>query len=77
MLIGIANREDPDQTASSRLLLKIQTDLGPHCLSWPLFKATSVGNFRTSTHKCVMQYSIFILCLNFDLGIYLEFIQTK
>ena len=37
----IANREDPDQTASS------QSDLGLHCLSRPFCLATSVRNFRT------------------------------
>ena len=34
MLFRIANREDPDQTASS--------DLGLCCLSGPLWQATSV-----------------------------------
>ena len=29
MLVRISNRQDPDQTASSK-----QSDLGLHCLSW-------------------------------------------
>ena len=37
----IANREDPDQTASS--------DLGLHCLSRPFGQATSIQIFRTFT----------------------------
>ena len=36
MLVTIANREEPDQTASS--------DLGLRCLSW---QATGVRNFKT------------------------------
>ena len=54
MLVGIANREDPDQTASSRtgktqirLLLQKQSDLGLPCLSMHFWQAISVGNFRT------------------------------
>ena len=42
MLVRIANREDPDQTASS-------PDLGLHCLSRPFYQAISVVNFRTFT----------------------------
>ena len=42
MLARIANREDPDQTASSQ-----QSDLGLHCLSRPFWQATSDPNFRT------------------------------
>ena len=41
MLINIANREDPDQTAT--------TDLDLHCFSMPFRQATSVQNFRTFT----------------------------
>ena len=41
MLLRIANRENPDQTASS--------DLGLHCLSSPFWQANSVSNFRTFT----------------------------
>ena len=41
MLARIANREDPDQTASSAL--------GLPCLSRPFWQATSVRNFRTFT----------------------------
>ena len=40
MLVRIANREDPDQTAS---------DLGLHCLSMLFWQATSVQSFRTFT----------------------------
>ena len=39
MLLKIANKEDPDQPASS--------DLGLHCLSRHLRQATHVRNFRT------------------------------
>ena len=38
MLVRIANREDPDQTAS---------DPGLRCLPMPLWQATSVRNFKT------------------------------
>ena len=46
MLLRTANREDPDQTASS--------DLSLHCLSQPFWQATSLQNFRISTDilKC-------------------------
>ena len=37
MLVRMANREDPDQTASS--------DLGLPCLFRPFWQATSVRNF--------------------------------
>ena len=40
MLARIANRKDPDQTAS-------ESDLGLHCLSRPFWQATKVRNFRT------------------------------
>ena len=45
MFIGIANWEDPDQSAS---------DLGLHCLSRSFWQATSIHNFRTFTicHIC-------------------------
>ena len=51
MLVLIANREEPDQTASSSLLLqkKKQYDMGLCCLSMPFLQATSVQNFRTFT----------------------------
>ena len=39
MIVRIANREDPDQTA----------DLGLHCSSRPFWQTTSVQNFRTFT----------------------------
>ena len=35
-----ANREAPDQTASSEADLKRQSDLGLHCLSRPSFGAS-------------------------------------
>ena len=41
MLVRIANREDPDLTAS------LQSDPGLRCLSRPFCLATSVRNFRT------------------------------
>ena len=41
MLVRIANREDPDQTASSYL--------GLHCLFKPFWQVISVQNFRTVT----------------------------
>ena len=44
MLVRIANREDPDQTASSDT-----AGLGLYCLSRHFWQATSVRNFRTST----------------------------
>ena len=48
MLVKIANREDPDQTASEiRLLLQEQSDLGLHYLSRIFSKAISVLDFRT------------------------------
>ena len=43
MHVRIENREDPDQTASSGvLLLQKQSDLGVHCLSRPFWQATGV-----------------------------------
>ena len=45
MLVRIANREDPDQTAS----FQKQFDLGLHCLSRLLWQETRVRNFRTFT----------------------------
>ena len=44
MLVIIANREYPDQTASQK-----QSDLGLHCLSRPFWQVTSFQNFRTFT----------------------------
>ena len=55
MLVNkIANRKNPDQTASSeavRLLLQKQSDLGLHCLSKAFLRATSVRNFRVLKKK--------------------------
>ena len=45
----IAKREDPDQTASIRLLLQKQSDLGLPCLFRPFRQAISVQNFRPFT----------------------------
>ena len=42
MLARLANREDPDQTASSEIL-------GLSCLSRPFWQATAFQNFRTFT----------------------------
>ena len=44
MLASIANREDPDQTASSEVVSS-----GFTLLSMPLWQVTSNGNIRTST----------------------------
>ena len=41
MLVRIANREDPDQTAFS--------DLGLHCLSRPFKQTASIRNLSTFT----------------------------
>ena len=43
--VSIANREDPNQTASPEK----QSDLGLPCLLRPFWQATSVQNFRTFT----------------------------
>ena len=40
MLVRIANREDPDQTA----VLGLEFDLGLHCLMMPFYQTTSVQN---------------------------------
>ena len=45
MFVKIANRNTPDQTASS--------DLGLHCLSKPFRHAISISHFRTSTINSV------------------------
>ena len=50
ILVRIANREDPDRTASSSK----QSDLGLHCLSRLYLKATSVQKFRTFTVLAVL-----------------------
>ena len=44
ILVRIANREYPDQTASVE-----QSDLGLHCLPRPFWHATIVGNFIALT----------------------------
>ena len=44
MLVRIANREDPDQTASAEAVC-----LGLRCLRMPFRQATDVLNFRTVT----------------------------
>ena len=50
ILVSIASRGDPDQTAS-------KSDLGLHCLSRPFCQAISVQNFRTFTiHVKVAQW---------------------
>ena len=48
MLVRIANREDPDQTAFLEAA-KTQSDMGLHYISMHLLQATSVPNFRMST----------------------------
>ena len=45
MLVRIANREDPDRT----VFFSEASDMGLHCLTRPFWRATSVGNFTTST----------------------------
>ena len=47
MLVRVANREDPDHTASSEAVGKKQCGLGLHCWFVPVWQATSVQNFRT------------------------------
>ena len=49
MLVRIANREDPDQIASSEAI-----DPGLHCLSWPHLQATGVQDFITFTVLCML-----------------------
>ena len=47
MPFTIANKEDPDQTASQK-----QSDLRLPCLSRPFWQITSLQNFRTfAVHK--------------------------
>ena len=53
MFDRIANREDPDQTASS---LK-QSDQGLHCFSWHFRRTTIVKNFSTFTVMHVALYN--------------------
>ena len=48
MLVGIANREDPNQTASKSSLIRVS----PVCLG-PFWQATSVQNFRAFTVNIV------------------------
>ena len=47
MLVRITNRESG--MTMIRLHLQKQSNIGLHCLSRPLWQATSVRNFRTST----------------------------
>ena len=44
--VRIANREDPDQTASK------ESDPGLCCLSRPFSQVTSFQNFRTFSLRC-------------------------
>ena len=70
MVIRIASREGPDQTASS--------DLRLCCLSRPFWKATSVRNFSTSTtlrlffpqngQRYTIKLSAVVECLTRDRG---------
>ena len=58
MLVRIANREDPDQTAS-------QSDLHLGCLSMPIWQASSVQNFKIFTvHVIFMRKSLYVICIN-------------
>ena len=52
MCFRIANREDPDQAASS-LIMK-QSNLGLHCLSMHFWQASSDQDFKTSTVNIIM-----------------------
>ena len=57
MHIGIANREDPDQTAFSE-----QCNLGLLCLSMAFSQATGVQSFRASTvNKLLIVQSFYSL----------------
>ena len=47
MLVRIASKEDPDQTASLEAVLQKQSDLDLHCLSRLFWQATIVRNFKT------------------------------
>ena len=59
ILVRLANRENPDQTASSEAVLKKQSDLGLPCLSIGIFcQATSVQNFRTLMVSLLSGYHI-------------------
>ena len=51
MPVRIANKEDPDQTASQK-----QSDLGLPCLSWPFWQITSVPNFRIFAVHTVLEF---------------------
>ena len=48
MRVRIANREDPDQTASSKAVC----DLGLPCLSALFWQVTHIRNFTTFTMLC-------------------------
>ena len=51
MLVRIANREEPDQTAS------LKADLGLPCRSRPFGQAASIQNFRTfNIYKQIATY---------------------
>ena len=59
MLVRMANREDPDQTAS----LEKQFDLGLNCLSRVFCQGTSVQNLRTLTVFICYHTSIAFTCM--------------
>ena len=57
MLVRIGNREAG--TALIRMHLQKQSNIGLHCLSRPLWQATSVQNFRTSTVNILKKAQIY------------------
>ena len=65
MLVIMANREDPDQTAPQK-----QSDLGTPCLSSPFGQPSSVQNFRTFPENvpiwCVTLISL-VVCVYADI----------
>ena len=52
MPVKLANREDPDQTASSEAV----SDLSLCCLSRPFWRATNVRKFTTFTVPLDMKH---------------------
>ena len=61
MLVRIANRDDPDQTASSEAVMK-QSDLGLLCLSRPFKQTTCVLKFRTLCMVNVLKFPAQVTC---------------
>ena len=57
MLVRIANREDPYQTAS------LQSDMGLHCLFRHFWQANIVQNFRKHVFIVLLKFSMSCLHL--------------